>query len=65
VFPVVGPRALALTSTRAILRGSSTFGTTISVPALSNAAFEGQSDTEAKARDSLRWDFAMPVIEKP
>jgi hypothetical protein len=25
---------------------------------------EGPFDTEAKARDSLRWQFAMPVIEK-
>ena len=24
---------------------------------------EGPFDTEAKARDSLRWQFAMPVIE--
>ena len=25
---------------------------------------EGPFDTEAKARDSLRWQFAMPMIEK-
>jgi hypothetical protein len=25
---------------------------------------EGPFDTEAKARDSLRWQFAMPAIEK-
>ncbi len=25
---------------------------------------EGPFETEAKARDSLRWQFAMPVIEK-
>ena len=25
---------------------------------------EGPFDTETKARDSLRWQFAMPVIEK-
>ena len=25
---------------------------------------EGPFDTEAKARDSLRWQFAVPVIEK-
>jgi hypothetical protein len=25
---------------------------------------EGPFDTEAKARDCLRWQFAMPVIEK-
>ena len=25
---------------------------------------EGPFETEAKARDSLRWQFAMPAIEK-